>query len=424
MNTGSIEVEIEKPLTWSRILKIKVPPAIVEEEREKVLQSFRKKAKIPGFRHGKAPADIVSRRFKNEIKGEAIEVAINRAVEEALEQEKLNPITRAAVGNVRYEDGKPLEFEARFDIKPDINLQRYTKFKVKREKPTVTDEEVDAFVQNLRVQRATFHEVKREAKEGDMVTIDYTPNDSEKGPLLKQKVSDVKFVLGDQKILPDMERAVYRKTANDEFTVGVNYPEDYHREELRGKTRDFLVTLRSVAEKIVPEVNAEFLRALGEFADLGALKTHVGEDLLKQKEREIDQKLEESLIDNIIEANPFDVPQSMVNAYLLGIIRELKGPETQPEEISRLDKQVRPIAEREVKKGFIFDLILKKEGLEPVEEELEAEVERLAGELGKDPKELKGYFVANSEEYDNLRRRLARKKAFEFLVKNTEIVTG
>ncbi len=423
MNSDHIEVEVEKPREWSRILKIRVSVERIEGERGKVIQSLKKKAKIPGFRHGKAPIDLVSRHFKGEIGSETLETVINGAVEEALEKENLNPITKAAVENISYEDGKPLEFEARFDIQPEIKLNRYTSFKLKKGKAKTDDDEVDGLIKNLQEQNVTFLEVDRPAKDGDLVTIDYTPMDKNSTPLEKQKVTDVKVLLGDHKILPDIETRLYGKGAGEEVEAVVEYPEDYHPTELRGKKRNFLVSIKSVGEKKIPDLNDEFVKSLGNFSDTKSFKLHVRDEILKQKEKESSRKLEEELIDNIIEANPFEVPESMVNAYISNFIRRLEGQDRNSEEMEKIDEKVRPIAEREVKKTFIIDIIMKKEKLEPSAEEIENEVERLSAELGKDPEELKTSIMANPEDYNGIRQRLASKKVFDFLINNSNITT-
>jgi trigger factor len=423
MNSDQIEIEVAKPKEWSRVLKIKVSVERIESERGRVTQSLRKKAKIPGFRHGKAPLDMVSRHFKGEIGSETLEAVINNAVEEALEKEDLNPITKAAVENINYEDGKPLEFEARFDIQPEINLNRYTSFKLKKGKVKTDDDEVDVFIKNLQEQNATFPEVDRPAKDGDLVTIDYTPMDKNRTPLVKQKVTDVKVLLGDHKILPEIETQLYGKGTGEEVEAGVEYPEDYQPTELRGKKRNFLVSIKSVGEKKIPDLNGEFVKSLGDFSDTKSFKLHVRDEILKQKEKESSRNLEEELIDNIIEANPFEVPESMVDVYISNFIRSFEGQSPEAEDMKKVDEKIRPIAEREVKKTFIIDIILKKEKLEPSADEVENEVERLAVELGKDPKELKTSIMANPEDYNRIRQRLANKKVFEFLVNNSKIST-
>jgi len=176
-----------------------------------------------------------------------------------------------------------------------------------------------------------------------------------------------------------------------------------------------------VAERKVPELNKEFVKSIGDFSDIDSFKTYVREEILRQKEMDADKKLEEALIDNIIDANSFEVPDSMVKSYISEIVKNFEVPDSQSGESQEIDEKVRPIAEREVKKGFIIDFILKKENLEPNSSEIEEELERLAGELKKDPGELKTAVMANPENYDGIRQRLGRRKVFEFLRQNSEI---
>ena len=420
MGEELIEIEVQKPLEWSRVLKIKVSPERIESQREKIVQSLRKKARIPGFRHGKAPINLVNKRYGSEIKGETIEAVINEAVEEAMKKEDLSPITRATIDKIQYED-EALEFEASFDIRPEILIERYTSFNLDRENVSVDEDEVEASIENLLARKATYHKTDRTAEKGDLLKSDYTPVDDQMEPMVKQKVEDVGVILGDSKILPDMEAQLYGKRAGDDLAVQVMYPEDYHREELKGKKRNFNVLIRSVAERKVPELNKEFVKSIGDFSDIDSFKTYVREEILRQKEMDADKKLEEALIDNIIDANSFEVPDSMVKSYISEIVKNFEVPDSQSGESQEMDEKVRPIAEREVKKGFIIDFILKKENLEPNSSEIEEELERLAGELKKDPGELKTAVMANPENYDGIRQRLGRRKVFEFLRQNSEI---
>ncbi len=421
MSDQAIEFEIEKPQEWGRILRIKVSPERLLQERDRIVQSFRKKAKIPGFRNGKAPTDLVNRHYRHQIEGETLESVINSAVEEVLEKEKLKPITKAEIDNVKYEENKPLEFEARFDIQPEIDLKRYSSFKLKKEEPEVDNDEIDSFIQNLRKQKVTYHEAEVPAAEGNILTIDYTPLDKNGIPLEKQRVKNVRIMLGEKQVLPEIEAALYGKKAGHEEIVKVQYPEDYHRKELQGVKRDFRVQIKAVEESRLPEIDEEFFRSMGDFNDLESFKKHVGEEILREKQREADKKLEEQIIDNIIEANPFEVPVSMVNAYIAGIVRNFGISGSEGSDLKDIDEKVRPIAEREVKKGLIIENILKKEELEPKAEEIEEEVEKLAGRIRKEPGELKASIMANPEDYNAIHRRVAAKKVFDFLVSRSQI---
>jgi trigger factor len=419
-----IEVEVQKPMQWSRILKIRVSPELIDEEREKVVRSLRKKARIPGFRDGKAPTELILRHYKRKIESETIKQAINLGVERAIEKESLDPITRAAIDKIRYEDDKSLEFEASFDIRPEIGITRYKAFNLKAEKPVIDDEEVESSIQDLLERQSVYHVVDRAAEGGDLVNIDYTPIDRTDKPMEKQKVAGVKVILGENKILPDIEKELYGKAAGEEFITRIEYPEDYHREELRGKKRGFRISINSVSQKQVPELDMRFIQSLGDYSSLQSFRRHVREEILRQKKRECDRRLEEQLIDNIIEANPFEVPVSMINAYMSGIIKDFTGPDPSEEELTKIDEKVRPIAEREVKKGFIIDYIAKEEGLEPSKDDVNKEIEYLAADMGKNHEKFKAPITPDTRYYNDIRRRLTRERVFEFLVKNSEIDTN
>jgi trigger factor len=421
MSNKAIEVEIEKPQEWGRILKIKVSPDRIEQERERVVQSVRKKAKIPGFRHGKAPANLVNQHYKSQIEGETLETVINSAVEETLEKEKLKPITKAAIDNLKYEDNQPLEFEARFEIQPEIDLERYSSFKLKMKKSKVDDDEIELFIQNLREQKVTYHEADIPAADGNLLTIDYTPLDKDEVILEKQKVEDIKVVLGKNQILPEIEAELYGKKAGHEEITLVQYPEDFHREELRGEKKSIKVFIKTVEEPRLPELDSEFIKSMGDFKDKKSFKKHIGDEILREKQKEADKKLEEELINNIIDANPFEVPETMVNLYLAGLVRNFQDPESSSEDLKEIDEKIRPIAEREVKKSLIIDFILKKEKLEPNAKEIEEEVEKLAGELKQQPDELKSSIMANPDDYNTIQQKVARKKVFDFLVSKSTI---
>jgi trigger factor len=286
---------------------------------------------------------------------------------------------------------------------------------------SVSDDEVEAQLGMLRQQQSLWKPVERKPAAGDSVEVTITPLESEASEPQSQPY---RFVLGEGRAIPDVEAAIMTLDpgGTDQFTV--TFPEDFEDEEQRGKSRRLRVELKQVLEQELPALEDGFARSLGDFEDLSALRETVAKDLLHHKEREVEAQLDHQIIENIMQANPFEVPESMIERYvdaLVGPPPEEADPD--PDVVAQAREQARPAAEWGIKRTLIVQRVAEDEGLEASAEELQERLQALAKRMGKKAGEVRAR-LAKSGELRDLERSITEEKVFEYLREQSEISIG
>ncbi|UCC73403.1 MAG: trigger factor [Gemmatimonadota bacterium] len=417
--TTNLQISVEEPAAWSRKLVITVPTGRVRSERQKVAQQISKQARIRGFRKGKVPPAQLEARFGAEIDRQTQQKVIDAAFREAVKVKALEPISAPRVGNVSYDREAELTFEVAFDIRPEIALSRIGGFRLTRPEVSVGDEEVDAQLNVLRRQQALWRPVERKPAVGDSVEVTVTPLEGEGG---KSESRPYNFVLGERRAIPDVEAAIQTldPESSGEFTV--TFPEDFDDEEQRGESRRLRIELKQVLEQELPPLDDEFARSLGDFEDLAALREAVSQDLQRHKESEVEAGLDHQVIEQIIEANYFEVPESMIERY----VDVLVGPppeDADPDLVARARDQARPAAEWGIKRTLVIQRVAEDQDLEATKEEVQERLQELAKRIGKQVGEIRAR-MAKSGELRELEQRITEQKVFKYLREQSEISTG
>ncbi|HSJ31371.1 MAG TPA: trigger factor, partial [Longimicrobiales bacterium] len=338
-----LTVNVEKPGAWARRLTITVPADRIAREKKDAVQRLSKRVKLPGFRQGHVPAAVMERKYGPAIEQEAVEKLINDAYREALESEGLQPISQASVNNVNYEPGSDLSFEVELEVRPEIELERVGGFTVMREQTAVADQQVDDVLQRLREENAVWR-TKEDATPvaGDMATVEITPLDdaTEAEP---SKPRQYQIVIGEGQAVPAVEDAIITLKAGEAAEFQVDLPAN--SEEPNGPTKPHRMHI-SVIEVKTPEYAAlddEFAKGLGDFESLEVLRARIAEDLGRETEKEAERGVRMQLVQQIIDANPFEVPQTMVRSYLDQMMPAREGAD--PEKMAELRTQMWPMAE-------------------------------------------------------------------------------
>jgi trigger factor len=417
--TTNLQISVEETAAWSRKLVITVPEGRVKAERAKVAKQLSKRVRIPGFRKGKVPVAHLESRFGTEIDRQTQQKLIDSAFSEAVKAKELEPISAPRVAKVAYDPDSELTFEVAFDIRPEIKLDRVGGFRLSRPQVTVSDEEIDAQFAVLRRQQALWKPVARKPAAGDSVEVEITPLEQEKPEAEGQPY---RFTLGEGRAIPDVEAAIMtlEPESADEFTV--SFPDDFEDEEQRGKSRRLRVELRQVLEQELPPLDDEFARSLGDFEDVEALRAAVGQDLLRHKEQEVEAKLDHEIVESIMQANPFDVPDSMIERYLDALV----GPppeDADPDLVDQAREQARPTAEWGIKRTLIIQRVAEEQGLEATREDVQERLQELAKRVGRQVGEVRAR-MAKSGELRDLERRITEEKVFEYLKAQSEISVG
>src|SRR6266568_8534332 len=280
-------------------LAVTVPPESVRAAEERATRAYQQRARLPGFRPGKAPAAVVRKKFAEDIRQQALQELVQESWRAAVEQEKLKPIADPHIHNLKWEEGAPVTFELHVELKPELKLQRLGGFRLTRTVPAVTAAQVDAQLNAMREQRAPWTPVAGEKpKPKDLVDVAIATreNSEVKDPQPYQ------FVLGEGRAIPEVEERIMGLVPGETVDATVRFPDDFAEEAKRGQTRDVRITLREVKRQELPVLDDAFAREMGDFESLDALRATVGADLGKEAEREADSRVRAELVEQIVQA--------------------------------------------------------------------------------------------------------------------------
>src|SRR5574337_1237303 len=319
-----MKVDIEEINSTKRALRIELPAQSLSEKLETAYLHLAKKVRLPGFRPGKVPRDLLRSRFRDEAKQEALKELVPESYNQALKETNLDPISEPMLEEIVCEEGKPLSYRATFDVKPALQLLGYTGIEVYKEKIEAADSEVDQAVEHLRERAAEYIPMDGwPALQEDLLVIDYEGLVGGK-PLKGVSGRNTSILLGAHQFIPEFETQLHgvKKAEIKEFSL--EFPTDYGRRELAGKRVLFRVTVKEVKKKRVPPLDNAFAQSAGECKDVPELKEKVKQDLLAHKEREQVGRLKSQILEKLRAAHPFDPPESLVDAELEAILTDLR----------------------------------------------------------------------------------------------------
>lgn len=390
-----VRVDVQEPTSWSRRLTITVPSERVRRVRQSVSARIAGNVRLPGFRKGKTPASLVERQFGPAIEQETVDRVIQETYREALDSHEFRPITQGQVEHVHYHgDGGDLHFEVEFEVQPVLELARTEGFHVVRPADAIGGDEVDSLLERLRGERAHLHSLEEGAKPdyGDLVLVQIT-NLDEGG---EAEGSEYRFELGEGQAIPDIEAAIMSLAPGEEGEFTVTFPEDFADEAQHGQQQRLRIKVEEARRKELPALDDEFAKGLGDFESLDALRTRVRGDLENDARKRADSAIRDALVQQIVEANPFDVPASMADRYLDYMMgetpdregnRRKRSPEDE-ERFSQLRAIMRPQAEQAIKRIMVVEHIAEREGLRPTADDVDARVEAMAEQHGRTPSDL------------------------------------
>ncbi len=422
-STGSVdtgrdrfEVEVETARGCVRRLKIVVDPNHVASQRRAEGAKLGKTVRIKGFRKGKVPRHVVEERYGPVIDERSLTALVNEGFRAAVTRHALEAVGEPAVEKVDYVPGERLAFEVEVEVMPELDLARTSGFRVRRPPVAVNEEDVDALLESMRADQAVLAAVTRKPEAGDVVSVAIRPVSED--PEAEAEEKPYRFELGAGYAIPDVEAAILTLEPGAEGRFEVRYPDDFGTEALAGSTRTLIVRLVDVRAKRLPELDDDFARQVGDFEDMAALRAVVLDDLRTHREREAEDAVREKLVDEVIDANPFEVPPSLVSRYLDRVVEAPEGAD--PERVEAARESVRPAVERQIKRDLVLETLIEREGLAATAEELEARLAELGSKQGLSAAEVRRRLRCEKR-LETLRRRLAEEKAFEFLLAGSEV---
>lgn len=410
----NIQITATKAEGAERRLQVAVPAARVAEARNKAASRVAKQVRVPGFRPGKAPAAMVKKQFAQAIDQEAVDLLLREAFEAVLEQEKLDLATQPHAHDVKFGEDESLSFELHCELRPTIELAKLEGFRVMRPKSDVTDEMVQEQLDRLLEQRATWTPVEGKPSEGDLVTVTLATAE-EDGTIPEGR--EYRLVMGAGQAIAGIEELVLSMTIGETKEQPVKWPEDFPDEAQRGKTKPVRATLSEIKKKSVPALDDAFAAEMGDFASLDALKETIRKDLGENLVREADAAARTQLLDEIVTANPFDLPPSWVKQMIQAYAEAYRIPQ---EEILKFADEIKGMAERQVRRDLIIDTLAEKHSLVATEADVDAKVAEVAGKRGEDA----GKTYAALQKAGRLReleRSITEERVFTWLLERNTI---
>ncbi len=398
----------------SKNLRVTIPVERVEEATTKAVRQYAKRARLPGFRQGKAPEAVVRRRFSNEIRQWVIEEVIREGWEEAKTAESLKPIGDPSVRNLKFEDGKPVEFELVVEVRPELKLGRLGGFSLTRTVQPVTDAMVTEQLGRLREQRATWLPVDgTKPAPGEMVRVEVAPLENGEA----KEAQPYTMVLGDGQALPSLEEKIMTLLPGETIDTDVRFPDDHPDAERRGTSRSVRLTLHEVKKQELPPLDDGLAKEIGDFETLDALTAAVREDLAAAAARDADASVREQLVQQLIEANGVEAPASMVDRMLHSL---LHAYEVGHDKAEHFNAEFRPVAAAQVRRELLLSAVAEQQSLKATEAEVDARIARIAEQRKATPAQIYTS-LEQAKRLPELTRSITEEKVFDYLLSQSTV---
>ena len=421
-----MDVQIENPVEKGpggllRQLRVRIPAERITSAVDVRLKQIASRAKVAGFRPGKAPFKVIEQQYAEAARLEVIQDLVRGSYSEAVDKAGVHPATAPSFEVVAEKAGEPLEYVARFEVFPEIKLKA-SDLKVERPTADVTAADIDKVVESMRKAARTLAPVERKARDGDVCRIDFegfidgVAFDGGKG-------QDAQFEIGQGRFLPDLENGVKGHARGESFTVDLQFPEDYRAEKLRGKKAQFKVELKDVQEPKLPELDAEFLKAQGvaEGEGVDALRAKIKAALEAERDKAVKARMKNQVLEQLLAANQIPVPQAMV-VQEIGRLRDeaaarFNAAKMKPEQLQQLfpDQALEPNARRRVSLGLLIGEVIKERKIVMDA----ARQEKLLDEISADyqaPDQIKQFYRSRPDLMQGLRAMVMEEQVVESLL--------
>jgi trigger factor len=423
-----VTVEAINPVT--KKVSIEIPAERVDAEIEKAYSGIQKKAKLQGFRPGKAPMQLIRRTYSDTMRDEVMRRFYEQTLFKALDEHKIEPIDSPTIESDLLEQGTPFKYSALVEIMPEILLNEYTGFAVSKEKFVLNPDNIEGEIKRMQENMAQLIPLDEDAvtENGHTVSVDYSFT-VEGFPEESNNAEDAEIEVGSNRMLPGFEEQLCGMKCGELKEIRVTLPEDYRNKDAVGKQGVFQVTLKEIKRKELPALDDEFARQFGEYETMDQLRAKMGEYLEKQETERIENELKERIIQNLIRKNPLDVPQSMVKRQLDHMLENLKNRlkgQHMSIEMMGLDDdgfrvRFRDSAEDKVKGGLLLMALVEKENISANDDDLAERFEQISGGNPDMLGRIKEYYSSNKAARSSLISEIKEDKAIRFLLDNAVV---
>ena len=419
-----MQVSVETTQGLERRLTISVPAETVDVEVKNRLRQVSKTQRINGFRPGKVPPSVIQKRYGKSVRQEVAGEIMQRSFVDAIVAEKINPAGRPSFVAKSNEDGKELEFEATFEVYPEVELKDLEKIAVERPDVEVTDSDLDEMFETLQKQHQTWKENKRKTKKGDKLTLDFTGRvDGEEFEGGKAEAFELE--LGAGRMIPGFEKEITGMKVGEEKTIKVTFPDDYHAENLKGKDAEFDIVVHKTEGPVLPKVDEEFAKLFGvEEGGVEALREEVSKNMARELTQAVKAKVKDQVLEGLLESHEVGLPSALV-AQEVDVLRQQAMQRFQgqmdPKNLPELPSEMfTEQAERRVKIGLLLGEVIKVNELK-VDDAKVDELIATAASAYEDPKEVIEYYANNKELMQQMQNVALEEQAVELLVEKAKV---
>ncbi|KPB83789.1 trigger factor [Pseudomonas syringae pv. tomato] len=416
-----MQVSVENTSALERRMTIGVPAERIETEVNKRLQQTARKAKIPGFRPGKVPMSVIRQRYEDGARQEALGDLIQATFYEAVVEQKLNPAGAPAVEPKSFEKGKDLEYVATFEVFPEFTVAGFDTIAVERLSADVADSDLDNMLEVLRKQNVRFEVADRAAQNEDQLNIDFEGKvDGE--VFAGGSATATQLVLGSGRMIPGFEDGLVGAKAGEERVLNVTFPEDYQNLDLAGKAAEFTVTVNTVSEPKLPELNEEFFKQFGiKETGIEGFRTEVRKNMERELRQAIKSKVKNQIMDGLLAANPIEVPKALleneVNRLRVQAVQQFGGnikPDQLPAEL--FEEQ----AKRRVELGLIVAEVVKQFDLKPDDARVREMIQEMASAY-QEPEQVVAWYYKNEQQMNEVRSVVLEEQVVDTVLQKASV---
>ena len=426
-----MKVTVENVSSVKKIMNVEIPEETVVRELNDAYKKLKKTAKIKGFRPGKAPRSVLERLFKKDIHNDVSSKLIQDSFIEALKEADLDIVAKPDIDSPGLDEKGPYKYVTTVEIKPEIEEIDFKNLPLNKFLYHVTDEEIDVQLKMLQKNLAKQNPIaeNRGVRENDFVLIDYEGFKDGKPFAETQKTENHTMKIGEGYILKEFDDQLIGMKTGDNREIKVKFPEDYHNGNLADLEITFQVKLHEIREEVLPEIDDEFAKNLGQYKTLGELKDAITENLNQGYAKRVEHEMNEQIFKALIAKTDFELPDSMVDHELDGIVEEVErtlsyhNKSLEDQGLSReiLLKKHRELAEKKVRRHLILDKIVEQENMTLSDEELENSYEEMAQGYNQPVEEIKKYYSQNNDNLEFFKQTLLEKRAIELIIESSTI---
>lgn len=418
-----MQVSVETTQGLERKMTIAVPSEKVDSAVNTRLQEAARNVKLNGFRKGKVPYKVIKSKFGAGVRQEVVGELMSQSFYEAIDQESLKPAGQPSIDPKNLEEGQDLEFVATFQVYPEITLPDFSTIKVERLGAEISEADIDEMIETLRKQRQAWEVAERAAAAEDMVNIDYVGRrDGEE--FEGGSAQGTNLVLGSERMIPGFESGIEGKSAGDSFTLDLSFPEEYHNAELAGKEVAFEITLNSVSEQVLPEVNDEFYKSFGvEEGGNDAFREEVTNNMRRELKTASRNKLKNKIMDSLVDAVDAEIPDALV----AGEIQQLRqqamqqfggGQNIDPNMLP--DDLFKEQAARRVLLGLVLGEIIQQQELKADPGKVREAIEELASTY-ESPDDVINWYYGNQEQLATVESGVLEDQVFDYIIEQSDV---